>query len=454
VVEFRSPRDAINHGIGMVHQHFMLVPTQSVTENVLLGLDEPRFKLNLSHYHQVISDLGEQYGLHVDPRAKIWQLSVGEQQRVEILKVLYRGATVLVLDEPTAVLAPQEIDELFHTLRSMTKEGKSIIFISHKLDEVMAIADRITVLRKGKVSAAGLETSTTNKQELANMMVGREVLFRLEKVEQEPGEVVLGIEDLQAENDKGLPALRGISLEVRAGEIVGLAGVAGNGQRELADVITGLRPATGGCVRVYGQVLVGEGCQEPRGSNMVRTIIDAGVSHIPEDRTHVGSSPNLSLTDNAIMKGYRQAPIARGWSIDHSTAREYTQGLKSAYDIMAPTVDTLARLLSGGNLQRLILAREISSEPRLMIAMQPTRGLDVGAIEGVQRLLLEQRANGAAILLVSEELEELISLSDRIYVIYEGRIMGETRKADPGMLGQMMTGTRLEDIASNHEVRP
>ncbi len=441
-VDFRSPKDAINKGIGMVHQHFMLVPTQSVTENILLGLDQPRFRLNLSHYHQTISDLGNQYGLVVDPRAKVWQLSVGEQQRVEILKVLYRGAEVLILDEPTAVLAPQEIEELFKTLRSMTSEGKSIIFISHKLDEVMAIADRITVLRKGVVSAGGLETSSITKQELARMMVGREVLFRLDKDLQNPGDEVLAVENLRALNDKGLPALRGVTLEVRSGEIVGLAGVAGNGQKELADVITGLRPPTAGCVRVHGVVLVGEGCEEPRGANTVRSVIDAGVSHIPEDRMHVGTAPNLSITDNAIMKGYRSSPISRGWSIDSSIAREYAEGLRNAYDIMAPTVDTQARLLSGGNLQRLILAREISSEPKLMIAMQPTRGLDVGAIEGVQRLLLEQRKNGAAILLVSEELEELISLSDRIYVIYEGEIMGETSEGEPETIGLMMTGTR------------
>ncbi len=445
-VDFRSPKDAINQGIGMVHQHFMLVPTQTVTENVLLGLDQPKFRLNLSHYHQTISDLGEQYGLAVDPRAKIWQLSVGEQQRVEILKVLYRGAEVLILDEPTAVLAPQEIMELFITLRSMTEEGKSIIFISHKLDEVMTIADRITVLRKGKVSAGGLETSSINKQELARMMVGREVLFRLDKDEQTPGEIVLAIEGLESLNDKGLPALRGLTLNVRSGEIVGLAGVAGNGQKELADVITGLRPSTGGCVRVHGIVLVGEGCEEPRGTNTVRSVIDAGVSHIPEDRTHVGTAPNLSITDNAIMKGYRDAPIAKGWSIDSSVAKDYAEGLRNDYDIMAPTVETQARLLSGGNLQRLILAREISSEPKLMIAMQPTRGLDVGAIESVQRLLLDQRKNGAAILLVSEELEELISLSDRIYVIYEGEIMGETTLEDPELIGMMMTGTRLDEI--------
>jgi ABC-type uncharacterized transport system ATPase subunit len=450
-VEFRSPKDAINHGIGMVHQHFMLVPTQSVTENILLGLDEPRFRMNLSHYHGVIRDLADQYGLHVDPKVKIWQLSVGEQQRVEILKTLYRGADVLILDEPTAVLAPQEIEDLFKTLRSMTKEGKSIVFISHKLDEVMAIADRVTVMRKGKITDANVLTSETNKQELARLMVGREVLFNLEKVEQAPGQDVLVVDNIEAINDKGLPALRGISLSVRAGEIVGLAGVAGNGQAELAEVITGLRPPTAGCVKVHGKVVVGEGCESPR-QNAVRAVIETGVSHIPEDRTHVGTAPNLSITDNVIMKGYREAPIARGWSIDRTNARDHAENLREDFNILAPDVDTHARLLSGGNLQRLILAREISSEPKLMIAMQPTRGLDVGAIEAVQNLLLEQRANGAAILLVSEELDELISLSDRIYVIYEGEIMGETMEGDPEGIGMMMTGTRQQSPSTEKGV--
>ncbi|TFH38182.1 MAG: ABC transporter ATP-binding protein [Anaerolineales bacterium] len=448
-VDFRSPKDAINHGIGMVHQHFMLVPTQSVTENILLGLDRPRFRLNLSHYHDVIQNLADQYGLHVNPRVKIWQLSVGEQQRVEILKTLYRGADVLIMDEPTAVLAPQEIRELFKTLRSMTDEGKSIVFISHKLDEVMAIADRVTVMRKGAVSDANLLTSETNKPALARLMVGREVLFNLEKVEQDPGETVLSVENLEAKNDKGLPALRGVSLSVRAGEIIGLAGVAGNGQPELAEVVTGLRPSTGGSVRVHGKVIVGEGREDSPRRNIVRDVIDTGVSHIPEDRTHVGTAPNLSITDNMIMKSYRQPPITRGWSLDRTIAKEHAETLRQEYNILAPDVDTHARLLSGGNLQRLILAREISSEPKLMIAMQPTRGLDVGAIEGVQKLLLKQRANGAAILLVSEELEELISLSDRIYVIYEGEIMGETTEANPEMLGMMMTGTRQENLPAD-----
>jgi ABC-type uncharacterized transport system ATPase subunit len=451
-VEFRSPRDAINHGIGMVHQHFMLVPSQTVTENILLGLDEPKFRLNMSHYEKIIADLGKRYGLHVDPGLKIWQLSVGEQQRVEILKMLYRGTDVLIMDEPTAVLAPQEIEELFKTMRSMTEEGKSIVFISHKLDEVMAIADRITVLRKGRVSAEGVITADTNKQDLAELMVGRQVLFRLEKAESTPGEKVLVVENLKAENDKGLPALKGISLNVRSGEIVGLAGVAGNGQAELAEVITGLRPVSGGCVRVHGETLIDERKSSGRGVGQVRRVIEAGVSHIPEDRTHVGSAPNLSVTDNIIMKGYREPPIAKGWSVDQVVAKEHAEKLRDEYEIMAPTVETHARLLSGGNLQRLILAREISSEPELMIAMQPTRGLDVGAIEGVQRLLLAQRENGAAILLVSEELEELIALSDRIYTIYEGEIMGEVKEAGPEILGLMMTGTRLEDLDGVEDV--
>ncbi len=447
-VSLQSPRDAIEHGIGMVHQHFMLVPTQTVAENVLLGLDEPRFFMRLSQYDRIIAEMGDRYGLQVDPKAKIWQLSVGEQQRVEIVKMLYRGVQVLIMDEPTAVLAPQEIEQLFETLRAMSAEGKSIVFISHKLDEVMAIADRITVLRKGKVTAAAMAVRDTSKQELARLMVGREVLFRIDKVERAPGEVVLAVEQLSATNDKGLPALRSVSLEVRSGEIVGLAGVAGNGQSELAEVVTGLRPATSGSVSVHGQQLITHQMSRLNFAARVRQMIDAGVSHIPEDRTHVGTAPNLSVTDNVIMKAYRTPPIARGWSIDNSTARRQAVDLREQYQIMVPSVETPARLLSGGNLQRVILAREISSQPKLMIAMQPTRGLDVGAIEGVQRLLLEQREAGAAVLLVSEELDELLALCDRIYVIHEGRIMGMVRQASRETIGLMMTGTPLEAIES------
>lgn len=444
LVEFSSPRDAIHAGIGMVHQHFMLVPSQTVTENILLGLDAPRFFMRLNEYDGRIAQLGERFGLKVDPRAKIWQLSVGEQQRVELLKMLYRGANVLIMDEPTAVLAPQEIEGLFQTLRAMVAQGKSVIFISHKLQEVTAIADRVTVLRKGKVTAAAVPTKGVTRQELARLMVGREVVFSVEKKPKEPGEVILEIKDLEAENDKGLPALRGVSLNVRAGEIVGVAGVAGNGQTELSQVITGLRKCTQGEVRLNGEKV-----------NNRNTLygIQHGMAYVPEDRTHVGSAPNLSVTDNVIMKKYRKPPISKGNLLDMNAATNFAKELKAAYDIIVPTVNTPVRLLSGGNLQRVILAREISGQPNFMVAVQPTRGLDVGAIEGVHRLLLAQRVAGAAVLLISEELEELLALSDRVYVIYEGKIMGEvvvgSGESDQGLIepiGLMMTGTPLDQI--------
>ncbi len=430
-VDFRSPRDAIENGIGMVHQHFMLVPSLTVTENILLGLHEPRFRMQLPAYHEQIAALEERFGLRVAPEAKIWQLSVGEQQRVEVLKMLYRGAEVLVMDEPTAVLAPQEVDELFATLRSMTAEGKSIVFISHKLNEVMAISDRITVLRKGRMAGPPLDTGSTGREALAELMVGRKVLFEISKDVQPPGDLVISIDNLNAENDKGLPALKRVSLQVRSGEILGLAGVAGNGQSELAEVITGLRPCTAGQVTINGE----------RVSNLpARAAIDANVAYIPMDRTGVGTSPNLSITDNLIMKAYRQPPISKGWSIDGRVARRHATKLKDEYAIIAPSIDTQSRLLSGGNLQRVILAREMSGEPQVIVAVQPTRGLDVGAIEGVQRLLLEQRKAGAAILLISEELEELLSLADRIAVIYEGEILGIVEDQDQETIGLMMAG--------------
>jgi ABC-type uncharacterized transport system ATPase subunit len=433
--DLRSPRDAIARGIGMVHQHFMLVPSQTVTENILLGLDEPRFFMHLPLYEQRVAELAQQFGLHVDPHCKVWQLSVGEQQRVELLKMLYRGAHILIMDEPTAVLAPQEIEDLFRVLRDMVAEGKSIVFISHKLGEVMQIADRITVLRKGQVTAAGLKPSGTSAVELARLMVGRTVLFRVEKEPQPPGEAVLVVEGVSALNDKGLPALRDLSFQVHAGEILGIAGVAGNGQRELAEVITGLRRCTAGRVSLRGQVI---------SNRPARIAIEQGVGHIPEDRREVGSAPNLSITDNLILKAYRKAPIAKGLSVDKEAAKRHATDLKAEYEIIAPSVDTAVRFLSGGNLQRMILAREISEGPGLMIAMQPTRGLDVGAIEGVQRMLLELRRAGTAILLVSEELDEIVCLSDRVAVIYEGQIVGEVAgdacDAERDRIGLMMTG--------------
>jgi general nucleoside transport system ATP-binding protein len=443
-VVFSSPRDAIKAGIGMVHQHFMLVPSQTVTENVLLGLDDPPFIMHLTKYDAKVAELAKRFGLDVDPRAKIWQLSVGEQQRVEILKMLYRGAAVLIMDEPTAVLAPQEIEGLFKTLRSMIADGKSVIFISHKLQEVTAIADRVTVLRRGVATASSVASKGVTRQELARLMVGREVLFHLDKKPVAAGQVVLDVKDVHAENDKGLHALRGLSLNVRAGEIVGLAGVAGNGQSELSQVISGLRKCEKGQVLLNGS---------PVSNHNTLFGIQHGMAYVPEDRTHVGTAPNLSITDNVIMKKYRQQPISNGGLLDMVAATKFATELKRAYDIIAPNVTTPVRLLSGGNLQRVILAREISGLPTFIVAVQPTRGLDVGAIEGVHRLLLAQRERGAAILLISEELEELLSLSDRVYVVYEGKSMGElnTETNDPGQeliekVGLMMTGTPLDQI--------
>ena len=434
-VDFRSPRDAIDCGIGMVHQHFMLVPSQSVTENILLGMTEPRFRMRLPRYDHRVTELAQEFGLQVDPRAKIWQLSVGEQQRVEILKMLYRGAEILIMDEPTAVLAPQEIEDLFRILHSMVDDGKSVVFISHKLGEVMEIADRITVLRKGRVTASGLKPVETTPADLARLMVGRTVLFRIEREIREAGQVVLDVENVSAMNDKGLPALQEISFQVRAGEILGIAGVAGNGQRELAEVCTGLRRCSSGRVMVNNQQV---------SNQPARVAIERGVGHIPEDRKEVGTAPNLSIANNLILKSYRKPPIGRRMAVDFSAAHDHAERLKEEYEIMAPSVDTSVRYLSGGNLQRVILAREISAGPELMIAMQPTRGLDVGAIEGVQHLLLELRQSGAAVLLVSEELDEITALSDRVAVLYEGQIVGEfsgeASDQEREQIGLMMTG--------------
>jgi len=427
-----SPRDAIAAGLGMIHQHFTLVPSLTVTENILLGLHEPRFRLRLQRYGDRIRELGERTGLPVHPDARVWQLSVGEQQRVEILKMLYRGARVLIMDEPTAVLAPQETEELFRTLRQMASRGESIVFISHKLDEVVAIADRVTVLRRGRVTAAGIPAAGQTRASLARLMVGRELLEVIDKAPVDRGPVVLHLEGVNARNDRDLPALRDVTLDIHAGEIVAIAGVAGNGQSELAEVVTGLRACTGR-ISVDG---VDVANQPPM------RAISSGVAHVPEDRHGTGSAPDLSLTDNLMMKSYRKAPIARRWRLDRRAARQQATDLTAEYQVAAPTIDTQARLLSGGNLQRLIFAREIATEPRLLVAVQPGRGLDVGAVETVHRLLLDRRSAGAAILLISEDLDEILSIADRVAVIYDGRITGvvEAATADIHELGLLMTG--------------
>ena len=436
-VSIHSPREAIEHGIGMIHQHFMLVAPHTVAENMVLGLNRPRFFLDLARVEEQVTALGEQYGLRVNPRARIWELSVGEQQRVEVLKMLFRGAKVLIMDEPTAVLTPQEVETLFHTLRDMTQRGHTIVFISHKLDEVVAIADRVTVLRRGKVTAAGVAAKGITKAQLAKLMVGREVLFRIEKKKMEPGEVVLTADRLCSDNDRGLPALREVSFQLRAGEIVGIAGVAGNGQRELAEVLTGLRPATGGSMTLGTTAL---------GSDTKWLEIGQRMAHIPEDRAAAGSVASLSVADNLILKRFSRPPIAQGWSINAAAVHQNAVRLVDEYHIVTPTVDTPVGMLSGGNLQKVILARETSGRPVLMIAVHPTRGLDVGATEAVHHLLIQQREAGTAALLISEDLDELLSLSDRLVVMYEGRIVGEmpAEGADIHVIGLMMAGTKVE----------
>lgn len=431
-VSFHSPRDAIQAGIGMVHQHFMLVPALTVAENLVLGIDRPRFLINRSKLEAEVQALSERFGMPVDPAARIWQLSVGEQQRVEVLRMLYYGAKVLILDEPTAVLTPQEVNELFNTLRQMVEAGHTVIFISHKLNEVLAVADRITVLRKGRKQATVLARETT-KEELARMMVGREVLFRIEKPATNVGDVVLRVENVHALNDRGRLALRGVSFEVRQGEIVGIAGVAGNGQSELAQVIAGLRNVTKG--RIWIQ-------QVDITNRSALAGIREGLAHIPEDRTGLGSVPAMSVADNLVLKTYDRPPIARGWMLDLKRILQQAQERVREYEVLTPTVHAPARQLSGGNLQKMILARELPLASRALLAVHPTRGLDVGATEAVHRRLLEQRSRGVGILLISEDLDELISLSDRILVMYEGQIMGEVRDGDLTLIGQLMAGVR------------
>ena len=438
-VVFQSPRAAIQAGIGMVHQHFMLVPSQTVAENIILGQRGVALVPKMAQIEADVRRLSVQYGMPIDPHASVWQLSVGEQQRVEILKRLYRGAEILILDEPTAVLTPQETAGLFQTLRAMTKAGKSIIFISHKLDEVLAIADHITVLRAGK-SVATVAAKGMTKAELARLMVGRELLFQVAKAAAQPGPVRLRLHNVVAVDDKKLPALRHLSLDVRAGEIVGVAGVAGNGQRELAEVICGLRPTTAGEVQIAGQSLT---------NAPPLAMIEAGVAYVPEDRSATGSAPNLSVAENLALKQFRA--LGRGIWLNRRAMAQAAVRLVRDYAIATPTVATAARKLSGGNLQKVILAREIGANPRVLVAAYPTRGLDVGAIENVRRLILQGRDQGMAVLLISEDLDEIFAMADRIVVLYEGQLMGELagEQADRETIGLLMAGgQRREQVTA------
>ncbi|MCB0995829.1 MAG: ABC transporter ATP-binding protein [Acidimicrobiales bacterium] len=415
-VSFGGSADAIAHGIGMVHQHFQLIPVFTVAENVVLGneLTKGPF-LDLDEARRRIRDLGVKYGLHVDPDAKVGDLSVGEQQRVEVVKALFREADILILDEPTAVLTPGEVDEFFGVVRTLVDQGKSIIFITHKLREVLAVADHITVLRNGKV-AGSADPTTATQQSLANLMVGRDVVFRVDKSDAQPGEVVLRVRDLAVEDERGLRAVNGFNAEVRAGEIFGVAGVEGNGQRELVEALAGMRPVAGGRIEMLGRDTT---------KWSPRKITDLGVAHIPEDRNKHGLVGSYSLVDNIVLNRYHHQPFARRGFRQRAPMEAEAAELIEQFDVRTPSIHVAAETLSGGNQQKVIVARELTGNVPLLLVSQPTRGLDVGSIEFIHSRIIELRDNGAAVFLVSAELDEILSLSDRIGVLYRGQIVGE-----------------------------
>jgi general nucleoside transport system ATP-binding protein len=416
-VVFGSAKDAIRAGIGMVHQHFMLIPVMTVAENIVLGNEPTREGIILDERgaEERVREISKQYGLAVDPTALVSDITVGQQQRVEILKALYRGAEILILDEPTAVLTPQEAGELFEIVGSLREGGKSIIFISHKLNEVLEIADRITVLRRGKTIETVPREGAT-EESLARSMVGREVLLRVDKPPAQPGDVMLRVEDLHVLDDRGIAKVNGVSFDVRAGEIVGIAGVDGNGQSELIDAIAGLQKIRSGSVELAGRTY---------DSASAREMLDAGLGHIPEDRQRRGLVLEFTIAENIALHDYAKSPDAKwGWLFPNRIVQR-ARGLIREFDVRGGGALSRAGTLSGGNQQKVVAAREIARDPKVLIAAQPTRGLDVGAIEFLHRRLIEERGEGRAILLVSLELDEILSLSDRILVLYEGEIVGE-----------------------------
>jgi ABC-type uncharacterized transport system ATPase subunit len=445
-VEIHEPNDAIAQGIGMVHQHFMLVPVLTVTENVMLGVESVRNGIFLDQAAAArrIRDISEQYGLEVNPDAYVRTLPVGVQQRIEIIKLLYREADILILDEPTAVLTPQEVTDLFKVIRSLVAQGKSVIFITHKLKEVMAIADRITVLRNGRVVGT-TAPAQTSEQKLAAMMVGRQVLLQVEKGLAHPGETVLEVENLEVLDDRGNLAVRGVSFQVRAGEVLGVAGVQGNGQTELVQALTGLRSPVAGQVRILD---AGVTAASPR------RVLEQGVAHVPEDRQKDGLVLSFPVADNLVLNTYYVPPFARLGILNQEAILETAEREARLFDVRTPSVMTPVSSLSGGNQQKVIVAREFSRPIHLLIASQPTRGLDVGSIEYIHRRIIEKRDEGAAVLLVSPELDEVMSLSDRIAVMYEGEIVDILPAEQPTKedLGLLMCGwkeaSELEEAAS------
>ena len=430
-VEMQSPKDAVNHGIGMVHQHFKLVRSFTVAENVLLGLRDQGSLYHKNRAENMVRQFSERFGLAIDPDARVWQLTLGEQQRVEILKALCRGAQILILDEPTAVLTPQEAQDLYTTLRLMASQGKAIVVITHKLTEVLAGTDVITVLRGGR-SVGTLPTAEADERRLSQLMVGCEIARFAEQQLFCQGQQILSLQDVSCLGNRGQMALRNISFDICGGEILGVAGIAGNGQSELAEVIAGIRPLESGTKHIGGQDYT---------HASARDIIAAHVGYVPEDRLGTGLVPSLDAVDNFILKSYGRA----GWIIDWQSARQATAVAVNDYEIKLASLEYPVKMMSGGNLQKLLLAREISSAPRLLVVVYPMRGLDVGAMEAVRRLLLAQRAAGKAVLLISEDLDDLFALADRIAVLHRGEIMGIVRPTDTTIedVGLMMAGKRM-----------
>jgi ABC-type uncharacterized transport system ATPase subunit len=444
-VKITNPNIANDLGIGMVHQHFMLVDVFTVTENIILGKETTKAgRIDLKTAEKDVREISERYGLAVDPKAKIADISVGMQQRVEILKTLYRGADILIFDEPTAVLTPQEIKELIQIMKTLIKEGKSIILITHKLKEILEVCDRCTVIRKGK-GIGTVNVSETNQNELASLMVGREVVFKTEKKPAEPKQEVLNIKDLVVKDSRGVSAVNGLNLSVRAGEIVGIAGVDGNGQSELIEAITGLRKSESGSVKLNGNELI----------NLTpRKIAESGVGHIPQDRHKHGLVLNYPIGENMVLETYYKAPFSKRGILNFNEIYKQARKLISEFDVRTPSEYTLARALSGGNQQKAIIGREVDRDPDLLIAAQPTRGLDVGAIEFIHKRLIEQRDHGKAVLLVSFELDEIMNVSDRIAVIYEGRIVAvvNPKETTEQELGLLMAGSNRREAGEGTHV--
>lgn len=442
--DIHSPNKANDLGIGMVHQHFMLVDKFTVAENIILGKEPNRFGvIEKKKAIQEIQEISDRYGLRVDPHAVVRDISIGMQQRVEILKTLYRGADILIFDEPTAVLTPQEIKELIQIMRALIKEGKSIILITHKLKEIMDVCDRVTVIRRGK-GMGTVNVSETNPQELANMMVGREVVFTTEKKPATPGADVLEVKDLVVKEARGVESVRGLNLTVRAGEIVGIAGVDGNGQSELIQAISGLTKVAAGTIKLNGHYI----------ENMKpRKITESGLGHIPEDRHKHGLVLEMSLGENIALQTYYKKPISKKGFLNHKAMYDFARELIEEYDVRASSEFVAAKALSGGNQQKAIIAREVSRDPDFLIAAQPTRGLDVGAIEFIHRRLIEQRDKGKAVLLMSFELDEIMNVSDRIAVIYEGKIVAivKPEETTEQELGLLMAGSKAGTEVKTHE---